>query len=310
MKKNLTLALKIVVSLLLFGWIFTNYEFKNFTKTLLEVEPFWILLTLLLIIPNFFFQFVKWKMLVDSSGTETTFFTASKSVLCGKFLTLFVPGGAGELGRGLFVKNASKVELTKLAVFDKVQNFSVVLCLGGFSYFYLMTDLSFNLKISLLIFCSILPLFLSFGFFKALKYTRKLKEIGSKELLNLEELSKFDIAFHLKTYVLAFLFHGTYIVQFAFLVLAFGKKGNFPDLLSASIFSNLLKLLLPISFGNFGIREITAIFGFNLIGVSAEAATTGSFILFFLNNFLPGILGILLFAPEFFSKRKANLSKS
>lgn len=308
MKKNLTLALKVVVSLILFGWIFKNYKFVNFAKTLLEVEPFWILLTLLLLVPNFFFQFLKWKMLVDSSGTETTFFTASKSVLCGKFLTIFVPGGAGELGRGLFVKNASKVELTKLAFFDKVQNFSVVLCLGGYSYFYLISDFSFNSKVLLLIFCLILPLFLSFGFFKALKYTKKLKEIGSKELLNLEELSKFKFAFHLKTYILAFVFHGTYVVQFAFLVLAFGKKGSFPELLTASVFSNFLKLLLPISFGNFGIREITAIYGFNLIGISAEAATTGSFILFVINNFLPGIIGILLFAPEFFSKRKARMS--
>jgi uncharacterized membrane protein YbhN (UPF0104 family) len=52
------------------------------------------------------------------------------------------------------------------------------------------------------------------------------------------------------------------------------------------------KSLLPISIGDLGIREAGSIYFFSLYGISQAAALNASLLLFFINIFIPSVLGI------------------
>ena len=56
----------------------------------------------------------------------------------------------------------------------------------------------------------------------------------------------------------------------------------------------LAKTLLPVSFGDLGVRESAAIYFFAQFGISRAAAFNASFLLFLINLLIPSLAGLLI----------------
>ncbi|MCC7431180.1 flippase-like domain-containing protein [bacterium] len=286
---KLFFALKILVAVFLLTTIFYLINPQKIFEVISKKNGFYFNIALLLLIPNIFFQVLKWKLLLETSQ-QISFFNATKSLLFGKTLASLTPGGFGELGRGFFLDGFPKTELVKLAFFDKLQNTSLILVFGFYAYFVIV--LSFAVNFLLFFLCLLLSFACIFIFLKASVLSKKFKNVFD-----------FGIKFQLETFALSLLFYLTYILQFAFLVRSFSQKQEISELSFASSLAVLGKILLPVSFGDIGIREITAIFSFTKIGVSPEEATCGGLVLFFLNILLPALFGFLLTVPHFLKSK-------
>ena len=93
------------------------------------------------------------------------------------------------------------------------------------------------------------------------------------------------------------------VLQFVVLLAALGS----PVPVLAGMFTGVLTFFLkgniPIAIGNLGVGEWTAVICLSGLGVNAETAVAASLLLFVINVFIPGLIGLpfvsSLRAPEF-----------
>jgi uncharacterized membrane protein YbhN (UPF0104 family) len=66
------------------------------------------------------------------------------------------------------------------------------------------------------------------------------------------------------------------------------------------------KALIPISFGDLGIREASSVYFYSLVGIPQTTALNASLLLFVINILLPAVLGIIFMprSPSRASKRE------
>ncbi len=68
-----------------------------------------------------------------------------------------------------------------------------------------------------------------------------------------------------------------------------------------------VKALLPISFGDLGVREATSIYFLSKYGIADVVAFNSSLLLFTINMIIPALVGLLFF-PSLY-KKNDNLQK-
>ncbi|NIS38898.1 hypothetical protein GWN26_13645, partial [Candidatus Saccharibacteria bacterium] len=76
----------------------------------------------ILLIPNIFLAFAKWRYLLKNRFSDISDKEAIGSLLFGYTLGLVTPGRLGELGRGLFFQNKDRLTITGLNILDKATN--------------------------------------------------------------------------------------------------------------------------------------------------------------------------------------------
>ena len=94
--------------------------------------------------------------------------------------------------------------------------------------------------------------------------------------------------------LLTFIFYLVVLVQYHLFVLAFAPVSLGVSALCTSNILFIKAAILPISLGDLGIRESTAIFFFTRAGVPAAAALNASLCVFFINILLPSLLGAIM----------------
>lgn len=94
--------------------------------------------------------------------------------------------------------------------------------------------------------------------------------------------------------LLTCIFYGIIILQYYFFVLAFEPVTFGISALSTANILFIKSAILPISFGDLGIRESTAIFFYTHAGISAASAFNASLCVFLVNIFFPSLIGSLL----------------
>ena len=99
------------------------------------------------------------------------------------------------------------------------------------------------------------------------------------------------------TVVYTLVFHMILILQMFYLINSFSHI-NFIHTFVGTSAMMFAKSLLPISIGDLGIREVGSIYFFSLYGISQAAALNASLFLFFINIFIPSILGIYFFRHQ------------
>ena len=298
-RKRILYGIKIVLATLILYVLIDKISLQQITGALRHARLDLILLSLALLPLNIFFQFRKWRLLVHlvkpAAWTEIL-----ASLLAGFSLGLITPGRLGEFGRSVFIKNSDWKQLTGLIVIDKLFAMVMVYLFGLIGFRFFLEKSANNLLWRPVLVALILLLLLIIFLILHPDIIRAMLVKVQPRLTRFHFIEQLTSAYGRFSRRHAYALFGwaichvfTYLLQFYILINAFAYIGLVDGFLAvASAF--LAKTLLPISFGDLGVRESAAIYFFSQFGISRAAAFNASFLLFLINILLPSIVGMLV----------------
>jgi len=298
-KKSTFTFLKIAVALLVLLVLVRKISLREIELAFATANRMYLIAAALALAANLYLQFKKWQLLVRLEKKSVTNSEIFISLMSGYTLGFITPGRIGEFGRGIFISQTRMARLLGLTVIDKLCSLIMIYIFGvlGFAYFLKQqVHFLFYLPVfitGLLISAALLLLFLKVDRFRIV-FHRLIKRWKRYEKIDELFISLENISANKKARLLfwAFCQTLTYIGQFYLLLKAFTPQAGWLSLLA--IASTLFaKTLLPISFGDLGIRESAAVFFFGKLGIPAGAAFNASFTLFIINILFPSMIGLV-----------------
>lgn len=304
-KSKIFFFLKISVAGLLIFYLFNFVQSERILETLSNANYFLIILSLLLLIPNVYLQYFKWRMVLDQLIGEQQRKKTLKSLFLGFSAAVFTPARTGEyIGRGIAFKDKSLSKIILATFIDKIFVVFITFFAGVLSLYILMSKFPqiYILPYKAFLFiASIVFLFTAIMIFFQYKRKKSKKAtiFGSVWIQKVEEkianLKKLDQKFITKIVLVSALFFFCYLLQFVILLSAFSLRIDFINyFLAAASIMFIKSILSPISFGELGVREGAAMYFFTRIGETPSAALSASLMLFFINIIIPSLIGLVL----------------
>jgi uncharacterized protein (TIRG00374 family) len=277
-------------------------------------RPVYLVVAVVLLLPNLTLQWGRWHLLLRLDNPGIPVSESAVSLLGGMVSGFVTPGRIGEFGRTLFLRNADPLQAIGLVVIDKLYAFFPVL-VGGLwgivlmlSYhFHYATFLFWPLSVSaLLVTFAALLVVLHPSWIRAVLYNLSILMPAREKLHRIIHcIDRFEAGQARVQLLLSCLLYCIYIVQFCLLAFAF-EAIPWTTALTATTSTIFVKTILPISFGDLGIREGASVYFFMKFNVQKATAFNSSLLLFAINVFLPTLIG-LIFVPRM---NWGNLSKS
>jgi uncharacterized membrane protein YbhN (UPF0104 family) len=303
-KARIFFLFKIIIALTLIYYLISFLKLKEITSPVGNANIFLIIIAFILLIPNIFLQFLKWKIFCNNFLDEKNNVKIFRSLLIGLAGGILIPYSVGEyMGRNIPLKDKPAVDVTLATLMDNFCHFLVIIFFGSFSvilfikkYLLISSNILILLAVSLFLLFSILFVLMintniggflktkmvRFKFFKRLFYESKILESFGKGLL-------------LKIIFLSILLYICYTLQFALLMAAFSHQYYLLQFQWIGMLVIFSKTVIPaISFGDLGIRESAAIFFASHIGLSGGIGFNSAIFLFLINVLLPAIIGLFL----------------
>ena len=293
--------LKLLAGIALIATLYREIDRRESILEAFRTTDWWnILFCLLLLIPNIYLAFLKWRYLLKNRFENTKNSEVFGSLLFGYTLGLVTPGRLGELARGLFFSDRDRTVITGLNLLDKAANQIIIFTLGGLSLVLMI------IYHSVWEFSSVLPFVVAGGIVLAISWMIILNPETTKKLLRkvssrLSPESKFislvkaydDIRFKdiLVVLSLTLLWYVVIVLQYHILVLAFTNVA-FSESFQAVTAMLLVKTLLPLTFGDLGIREGVSVFFYSQFAVSQAAVFNASMVVFLINFLTPALSGL------------------
>lgn len=304
-KKKLWLtALKISISILFIFFLINYVEYDKVITLLASANIFFVFIALILMIPNIFYQFKKWELLVNNLLKEKSRKRILISLFHGFAAGITTPVRTGEyFGRAIMFKEKPLSQIVIATAIDKFIMMILVVFVGSIaSLLYLVT---IGVTSQVIIILAIIWILLFTIFFFILnspeyrkkiipKSVRKFKYVESiiQKLRFLKNVDK-ELIKKLGTFTIAA--YSVYILQFGILLLAFSSEGNLINAVWCGSLVMFTKTIIPaISFGDLGIREGAAVLFSPALGFTEAAALNAALGLFFINLFLPSVVGFIL----------------
>ena len=297
--KRHSTAVRVIVVVLLFWIVLRNIQPGQIVRAFAGADGRFLFAAAALMLPNLLLQVAKWHFILRTMNPKPSLAAAVYSVLGGFFLGAASPGRTGEYARGLLMPGCSKVRIASLTVLDKGFNQVVVVIAG-------LVSLSFLLPRPY----SFIPIAAEVFFIAALINLHRLRPVLER-LVNVfsqtkhvdNALAAFDALspatiFGMTLYSVGF--YLVYAVQYYLMIRAFTYA---PADVAAKTLPviYLVNLLLPVSFGDFGIKELTAVSlfsSFTIPGGAAFSATLTSNVMTFLLPSMAGGIMIALWRPR------------
>ncbi|MDW7682256.1 MAG: lysylphosphatidylglycerol synthase domain-containing protein, partial [bacterium] len=259
-----------------------------------------ILLALLLLLPNIYFQFYKWRYLVRLVKSDTSNHEVLQSLFAGFTFGFITPGRLGEFGRAFFIKNCPWVKVLGIAALDKLFSVAVVFLFGSIGLLYLLEKQLFIYTMIPLVTFTVITLFVFYyilfhpeiikSFLYSLNIILPFREKIKLLISSMDQFTR-ERAIMLLLFNLGFSI--IFLAQFYILVVAFQPSAVVPTMLALAS-TMLVKTMLPISIGDLGIRESAAIYFLGKIAILESAAFNASILLFLINLLIPSLVGLVL----------------
>lgn len=292
--------IKILVGLGLIFFLYQKINQRNEVfSALRKGELQNVLLCLLLFFPNFYIQFLKWRMVLRSRFSDIKDREVIQSLFFGATLGFVTPGNLGELTRALSIKDHDRVVITGLNIIDKFSGIIVFSTMGlvSISYIFFTKYLWPDFTRVALIMVSLSGVFILWVLALNPKWVKfNILRINWKNSLRslieniCSSLDGISTKYAIKILVYAFFWFLIIVSQYHILILAFEDCSFFYSLIAvgATLFT---KILLPISFADLGIREGAAIFYYSLFGISHLTAFNAALLIFIINFIFPALIG-------------------
>lgn len=303
-KRRLIYFFKFAIAAAVMIMLLRRMKLNNLNEALLSANIYCITLAALLLIPNLYIQFFKWRYLVRLVKPDVSNQEIGNSLLAGFTFGFITPGRLGEFGRAFFIKDCPWVKIFGMTFMDKFFSLAVVIFWGAIGVmFFIGGELGPELYIytlaPMIIFCLITLIVIYYivlrpeiirGFLYSMNVILPFRD---KIKLLMSSLDNFHRRQALNLLLLSVCFYFIFFLQFYILVCAFEQAPIVAAFLAiASVM--LVKSMLPISVGDLGIRESAAIFFLGKIGLLEATAFNASILLFVINLLVPSIIGLFL----------------
>ena len=261
-------------------------------------RPLMILLSILLVIPNIYLAFLKWKITLKTLSIASSRSLRVQSFFAGIVTGLVTPNMIGNfLGRFYYFNRSHRIQIT---LFTLISNFGqfvstitfgwiAVLALGGF----LSIEYSDNytIGVGLLLIGSYLSFFFIENF--ALRFRKKRYFLEFKSVLMNAK------SYRLKILGLSGLRFLIFTLQYSIMIYAFGEELNL-TLIFAIWQVYLITMVFPsLILGKIGIKEVVGIAILGALGVNEFAVIFTSLIIWFVNTCFPALVGLVLCRSKF-----------
>jgi len=295
MKDSLQNSYKIlpfVVTAVLVSFLIKKIGIEKLALIPNQISPRFLFLAILLDIPFVLLKSYKWHRIALVSFPEMKYRDALSSFLIGIGASLFTPARLGELARAAAFKQ-KKTSALALAFTDKLIDAT------GLGLLFVLSSLWLNWKIGIAVFSAITVL-IAFLFL----YVYSTKSFLSIRLLPffshlisaLETPLKLRPSLLLSSLFLSIVCFFMLMLQFYVILSGITKVSFTSVLIGLPII--LVGSMLPVSVAGLGLREMIASVVMVKFRITQAQAVTASFLLFFINGFLPGLVGVIIGAGK------------
>jgi len=285
---------RITVVVLLFALLLKNIHPRQIVRAFMQADPACLGTAVLLLVPNMLLQVLKWHFILGTGDSKTRLRDAAVSLVGGFFLGAASPGRTGELARGVFIPAQSGVKIASLTIVDKGFNQAMVVIIGLFS---LMLLLPWPLAIVPILLEAVILIVL-FNIHRLEPHLERLLHRFTHSERVDNALAAFDALSTRSVTVMLFYsvaFYAVYVAQFYFFILAFSDLSAFVALKTLPVVY-LIQLALPISVGDFGVKEMATVKLLSPFGISGEFAFGATLTNNVLTFLVPSIAGGIIFA--------------
>ncbi len=305
-KKRIFLVLKLLITAALLAVVIGHVNLREIGRALQNPQrPVYILFAVVLLVPNLFIQWARWHLLLRMDFPSISVAESAGSLFGGMVAGFITPGRIGEIGRTLFLRNADRLQAIGLIVIDKLYAFFPVL-IAGIWGIVLMLSYIFGYAAYLFWPLSVSALFLSIAALlivlhpvsiRTVLYNLSLLMPAREKIQRLiRSMDRFEAGQAHRQLLLSCLLYCIYIVQFCLLAFAF-QPIPWTTALTATTSTIFVKTILPVSFGDLGIREGASVYFFMKFNVEKTTAFNSSLLLFGINVLIPTLIG-LIFIPR------------
>ncbi|MBN1883992.1 MAG: flippase-like domain-containing protein [Candidatus Krumholzibacteriota bacterium] len=300
-KPVLKFLLKLVISAALVYLVYTRVDFRQFYESLRHAKTGRLVvvlaLTLLFLLPKIY----KWYYLVRQIDGSVTFGDATLSYLSGLVLGVVTPARTGEIARVMYLDLDDRIKATGLVVVDRLYDIWVVLLfsiLGSFVFLHYTVSILLIAGVICLITMLLFARRLAGLFARLIRFLPFKKKLGSLLDASTACTASANAVVLVSTLASYFVF----CLQAYFFILCF-EEISFMSVLKAYPMIALINVL-PITIGGIGLRENAAILILGRFSISPGVAASVSFMLFFIDIVIPGIIGLLIWT--FFKRKSAG----
>ena len=289
---------------------------------------FYYLIVMVLLLPvNWMLEVVKWKLLVDKLE-KVTLWNATKAVLTGISVSMFMPNRVGDyLGRVFVLKKADRLQAVLATIIGSLAQLITTILfglLGGImfypSYFGFPDRLSGWLYAGLIFVAVVLAFTVVFAFLNFASFSDVIRRISGRFYRSIEKYAQvfswYSIPDLLKILGISIGRYLVFSLQFYLLLIAFGLDISYPTAIMLIGLVYLAIAVIPtIALTELGVRGSVSIFIFalyfenlgNWSGNASLAVFSASGLLWLVNLAFPAFLGILfVYSLCFFRKINGN----
>ncbi len=327
--KNIKRIFKYVIAPLLGAWLFYSLykQIKaqpdlHLSFALIKEAPFsadaWMFWSVILMVfINWGIEARKWQILIQPVQ-KMTFITAFKSVLTGVTLSINTPNRIGEYGgRILYVKEGSRIKAISLSIAGSISQLIITLTMGCVGLLFLLNykivpgDHIMGLSyfwVEILLFLTVLVSFFLLLFFFRLSWMIKLIEkipAMEKYVQYISVLEVFTPKLLLRLLSLSLFRYITFVLQYILLLQVLNVDilwfEGFPII---SVLFLVLAVIPSFAIADLGIRgtfssALLGLYSANQVGIIGT-----TFGIWFVNLFIPALLGsVLILSIKFFKEK-------
>lgn len=327
MNKSIKILLKWVIGPLLAVWLFYSLYQQvraqpdmDASLALIKALPFgadawkfWLVIVFVFV--NWGLEARKWQVLMQVLQ-PISFITAFKSVLCGVTFSLNTPNRMGEYGgRILFVEEGKRIKSITLSVAGGMAQLIITMLMGCFGLAYLMLNskTSGNLMgisafwLHTFFYGSTAGTLIFIFFFFRMEWLIKLLQklpYSNRFLKYINVLETFDAKILLRLLSISFFRYIVFVLQYIFMLQLLQVEQNmWTGLWIITVMFWILAIIPSFAIADLGIRGTVAktLFSYssNTLGI-----LTATFGIWFVNLFIPALIGSLLILGIKIKKQK------
>jgi len=268
------------------------FEKNNFSKHYILIG-----ITLFLMLINWSFEAIKWKILIEKIQ-KIKFLTSLKAVMAGITVSAFTPNRVGEFGgRIFFLESQNRTKAIVLTFLGNVAQLLVTIVVGAFLfaiYLAVFTTLKnyFLIAIDVILFSVIILLiFIYFKNERFKKYFLKLKFFRKHaEKINL--FFTYSTKELLKILLFSFFRYVVFTLQFYFLLCIFDVEISFFSAIVLIGMTFSATTFIPtFAFTELGVRSSAAILFLGILSTNALGIALASISLWIVNIAIPALIG-------------------
>ncbi len=292
---------KLLLAVLLLILLLQQLQTSTLIETYAAAQFPWLVAAVFLLLPNLYFQYSKWRLLLRGAYPAVEPADIRSSLLLGFTFGIVTPARIGEFGgRAAAVRDADRLTLVGLTAVDKLATMTVTVGAGA---------------LGLLLFCIQHPFMPPWqlagieGMVAAVVIiiamlrrsrppaaeTAERDGFFSRHIDRLRRaLRTVDRKTRSRLLLLSSLFYATFVLQFYFLLCAFAPIDPLSALAGIATIMLVKTLVPPLTLGELGIREGASVLVLGYAGIVGAVALGASLLLFAINILIPGLAGVAI----------------